>query len=96
MLRFQHNKREAANIKYISALPVIFGVKYFADALWKVANERAIEVQLKYRLIEVLPKENLAVFESIDEPHQQMVQQVIFRKELVVKSDYKLYYVLQI
>lgn len=72
----QQNKREAANIKYISALPVIFGVKYFADALWKVANERDIEVLLKYRLVEVRPNENVAIFESIEKPHQQLRQEV--------------------
>lgn len=65
-----------AQIKYISALPVIFGVKYFADALWKVVDKRDIEVQLKYRLVEVKAKENVAIFESLDEPSVQMRQEV--------------------
>ena len=33
---------------YYTALPVIFGVKKYADALWKVVKERGIHVNLRY------------------------------------------------
>lgn len=85
----QNNKRSAANIKYITSLPVIFAAKYYADALWKVATERKIEVQLKHRLIEVRPQENVAVFESVDKPHDQIRLEVyvIISIYLILKSN---------
>ena len=36
-----------ANMVYYTALPVIFGVKKYADALWKVVKERGINVNLR-------------------------------------------------
>lgn len=65
------NKRRNAKIIYNTALPVIFGVKYFADALWQVVNERNIEVNLKTNLVEVLPDKNVAVFANVDNPSER-------------------------
>lgn len=65
------NKRQNAKIIYNTALPVIFGVKYFADALWKVVNERNIDVNLKTNLVEVLPDKNIAVFANVDKPSER-------------------------
>lgn len=64
------NKRQNAKIIYNTALPVIFGVKYFADALWKVVKERGIDVNLKTNLVEVLPDKHIAVFANVDNPSQ--------------------------
>ena len=40
---------------YNTALPVIFGVKHYADALWKVVEKRNLKVNLRTNLVEVLP-----------------------------------------
>lgn len=65
------NKRQNAKIIYNTAMPAIFAVKYFADALWKVVKERDIEVNLKTNLVEVLPDKNVAVFASVDNPSER-------------------------
>lgn len=67
-LSLQTNKRDAAKVIYNTSLPVIFGVKYFADALWKVVEKRDIEVNLKTELVEVIGDKNIAVFASVDDP----------------------------
>lgn len=59
-------KRAGANIMYNTSLPVIFGVKHYADALWKVVEDRKINVNLKTNLVEVLPGGRQAVFENLD------------------------------
>lgn len=64
-------KRDKAHIFYNSALPTIFGCKYFADALWKVANERHVEVNLKTNLVEVQADKNTAIFASVDNPNEK-------------------------
>jgi len=66
-------KRDGSNIMYFATLPVIFGVKKYADALWKVVNERNIQVNLNRNLVEVDGKE--AVFENLEDPsapHQRV------------------------
>lgn len=63
----QNNKRQNAKIIYNTALPVLFGVKYFADALWKVIEKRDIKVNLKTELVEVNAAKNLATFVDVDD-----------------------------
>jgi sulfide:quinone oxidoreductase len=58
--------RQNANVMYCTSLPDIFGVKYFAVGLWKVAKDRNIDVRLRQNLIEVLPDERKAVFQHMD------------------------------
>lgn len=70
------NKREKANIFYNSALPTIFGCKYFADALWIVAKERNVNVKLKTNLVEVRSDKNEAIFANIDHPNERTVVNV--------------------
>lgn len=72
----RNNKRSNANIIYNTALPVLFGVKYFADALWKVVKERDIQVNLKRNLIEVKHEKNLAIFANVDNPNEQTTVEV--------------------
>jgi len=55
-----------ANIHYFSSLPVIFGVKKYADALWEVVKGRNINVHLRHNLVEVKPETKEAVFENLD------------------------------
>lgn len=47
-------------------MPVIFGVKHYADALWEVVKKRDINVNLRTNLVEVLPSGREAVFENLD------------------------------
>lgn len=70
------NKRKQAHIIYNTALPNIFGVKYFADALWTVANKREIEVNLKTNLVEVQGDKNVAVFANMDNPNEKKYVEV--------------------
>lgn len=37
-------KRDKANVQYHTSLPVIFGVKKYADALWKQTEAKNINV----------------------------------------------------
>lgn len=59
-------KRKSANIFYNTSLANIFGVKYYADALWPVAKKRDITVNLRTNLAEVLPNGRQAIFENLD------------------------------
>lgn len=65
------NKRKNAKLFYNTALPSIFGCKYFADALWIVANDRNIDVNLKTNLIKVDGDRNVAVFANVENPNEQ-------------------------
>ncbi|XP_059620369.1 sulfide:quinone oxidoreductase, mitochondrial [Phlebotomus argentipes] len=64
-------KRKDARIIYNTALPVIFGVKHYADALWKVAKKREVTVNLRMNLKQVFPERNQAVFENLDKPGEE-------------------------
>lgn len=59
-------KRGGAKVIYNTSLPVIFGVKTYADALWKVVKNRNIDVNLRTNLVEVLPCGKKAIFENLD------------------------------
>ncbi|CAL4061214.1 unnamed protein product, partial [Meganyctiphanes norvegica] len=63
-------KRDDANIIYNTSLPVLFGVKHYADALWKVVEGRNINVNLRHNLIEVKPDTKEAVFQNLDKPEE--------------------------
>lgn len=65
------NKRQNAKIIYNTALPVLFAVKRYADALWIVVKERDIQVNLKTNLVEVQPEKNIAIFASVDAPNER-------------------------
>ena len=67
-------KRDKANVIYHSALPVIFGVKKYADALWEVVKERDIQVNLRSNLIEVKPDSKEAIFQNLDKPEELKVR----------------------
>lgn len=45
---------------------MIFGVKHYADALWKIVEKRDITINLRTNLIQVIPDKNVAVFENLD------------------------------
>ncbi|XP_077291460.1 sulfide quinone oxidoreductase isoform X2 [Arctopsyche grandis] len=60
------SNRNDVNITYNSSLGVIFGVKKYADALWKIVKKRDINVNLRRNLIEVKPDTSEAVFQNLD------------------------------
>ncbi|XP_055373930.1 sulfide:quinone oxidoreductase, mitochondrial [Condylostylus longicornis] len=62
----KHNKRQNSTVTYMTSLPVIFGVKPYADALWEVVKKRDINVTLRKNLCEVKPEQNVAVFQDLD------------------------------
>ncbi|XP_015524956.1 sulfide:quinone oxidoreductase, mitochondrial [Neodiprion lecontei] len=69
---YWHNKRKLQDIHvtYNTALPVIFGVKKYADALWKVCQSRNISVNLQTNLIEIRTSKNEAVFQNLQNPDE--------------------------
>lgn len=66
-------KRSKANFIYNTSLPVLFGVKKYADALWEIVKKRDINVNLRHNLIEVRPDKREAVFENLDHPAETKV-----------------------
>lgn len=66
-------KRENAKVLYHTSLPVIFGVKKYADALWEQVKEKDIQVTLRSNLIEVNPDKKEATFENLDKPEEKTV-----------------------
>ena len=75
-LHFQSGRRDKANIEYFTSLPVLFGVKKYADALWEIVNERNINVNLRHNLVEVKPDSKEAVFQNLDSPEERVTKQV--------------------
>ena len=67
-------KRAGATVTYNTSRPVIFGVKHYADALWKVVKKRGINVNLRTNLVEVLPGGKQAVFENLDTQEKSTVE----------------------
>ncbi len=66
----QMGKRDKAKFEYHTSLPVLFGVKKYADSLWEVIKERDINVNLRSNLIEVKPDSREAVFQNLDKPEE--------------------------
>ncbi|EDW68673.1 sulfide:quinone oxidoreductase, mitochondrial [Drosophila virilis] len=64
-------KRDKINVIYNTALPVLFGVKHYADALWPIVKKRNITVNTRRNLIEVKPGQDIAVFENLDNPAER-------------------------
>ncbi|XP_062277461.1 sulfide:quinone oxidoreductase, mitochondrial-like isoform X2 [Scomber scombrus] len=66
-------KRGKANIIYNTSLPVLFGVKKYADSLWEIVKQRDLKVNLRQNLIEVRADKQEAVFENLDKPGETQV-----------------------
>ncbi|CAO1317409.1 unnamed protein product [Diamesa hyperborea] len=60
------NVRKNAKIIYNTSLPVLFGAKHYADALWKVVEERKIDVNLRTNLVAITDNGKQAIFENLD------------------------------
>lgn len=66
-------KRAKANLIYNTSLPVLFGVKKYADSLWDIVKQRDLQVNLRHNLIEVRADKQEAVFENLDKPGETKV-----------------------
>uniref|UniRef100_A0A3B4Z5J5 Sulfide:quinone oxidoreductase, mitochondrial n=2 Tax=Stegastes partitus TaxID=144197 RepID=A0A3B4Z5J5_9TELE len=66
-------KRAKANVIYNTSLPVLFGIKKYADSLWEVVKRRDLQVNLRHNLIEVRADKQEAVFENLDKPGETKV-----------------------
>ncbi|XP_004932579.1 sulfide:quinone oxidoreductase, mitochondrial isoform X1 [Bombyx mori] len=69
------NVRSKSNITYNTCLPVIFGVKKYADALLKVVERKKINVNYKTVLKEVKPDRREAVFYNTDDKTKETTMQ---------------------
>ncbi|KAI4498006.1 hypothetical protein M0802_006830 [Mischocyttarus mexicanus] len=62
------NVRNNIEVIYHTSLPVIFGVKKYADALWNVCNKRNINVKTRSNLVKIDIDKREATFENLDAP----------------------------
>ena len=51
----------------------MFGAKHYADALWKVVEERKIDVNLRTNLVAIADNGKQAIFENLDTNEQTKV-----------------------
>ncbi|XP_034060863.1 sulfide:quinone oxidoreductase, mitochondrial isoform X1 [Gymnodraco acuticeps] len=68
-------KRAKANIIYNTSLPVLFGIKKYADSLWEIVKQRDLQINMRQNLIEVRADKQEAVFENLDKPGETKVFQ---------------------
>lgn len=72
----KENKRSQVKVMYNTSLPVIFGVKKYADALWKICKERDITVNTRRNLVSINLEKSEALFENLDNPEEKFTLQV--------------------
>ncbi|TMW39331.1 hypothetical protein DOY81_015589 [Sarcophaga bullata] len=72
------NKRKNVNMIYNTALPVIFRVKHYADALWIVCKKRDIQVNTSRNLIKVKPDQDIAIFENLNKRKEKFEEEYSF------------------
>nr|XP_020477355.1 sulfide:quinone oxidoreductase, mitochondrial-like [Monopterus albus] len=66
-------RRAQAKVIYNTSLPVLFGIKKYADSLWDIVKRRDLQVNLRQNLIEVRADKKEAVFENLDKPGETKV-----------------------
>ncbi|XP_070162971.1 sulfide:quinone oxidoreductase, mitochondrial isoform X2 [Polyergus mexicanus] len=74
----KHNLRNNIDVVYNTALPVIFGVKKYADSLWNVCKERDISINLQTNLVKIDSNKKQATFEKLNSPGETSVQDYSF------------------
>lgn len=70
----RQNVRDNIKVVYNTALPVIFGVKKYADALWDVCKKRNITVNVQTNLVKINPATEEAVFQKLDGSNETFVE----------------------
>lgn len=78
LLYLKHNLRNNIDVVYNTALPVIFGVKKYANSLWNVCKERDITVNLQTNLVKIDLNKKQATFEKLNSSGETSVQDVCF------------------
>lgn len=86
MLAFQTGKRQKAKVIYNTSLPVLFGIKKYADSLWEIVKQRDLQINLRKNLIEVRADKQEAVFENLDKPGETTVFEVSFIIVFTIKQ----------
>lgn len=76
MILFKTGKRDKAKVIYNTSLPVLFGIKKYAETLWDIVKTRDLQVNLRHNLIEVRADKQEAVFENLDKPGETTVFEV--------------------
>ncbi|EFN60231.1 Sulfide:quinone oxidoreductase, mitochondrial [Camponotus floridanus] len=74
----KHNLRNNIDVVYNTALPVIFGVKKYANSLWNVCKERDITVNLQTNLVKIDLNKKQATFEKLNSSGETSVQDYSF------------------
>lgn len=77
---FQNNLRDKIDVTYNTSLPVIFGVKKYADALWGVCKSRDIKVNTQRSLVEIRGDKKVAIFQNLQNPEEMIVEKVRTRR----------------
>ena len=66
----RHNVRSNSKVLFTSAIDKIFTVKKYADSLWKIINERNIEVKLRHELVAIDARNKVATYKNLDDQTQ--------------------------
>ncbi|XP_062318637.1 sulfide:quinone oxidoreductase, mitochondrial [Osmerus eperlanus] len=66
-------RRANSTVIYNTSLPVLFGIKKYADTLWEIVKRQDLQVNLRQNLIEVRADKQEAVFENLDKPGETKV-----------------------
>lgn len=74
----KQNLRDKIEVVYNTPLPVIFGVKKYADSLWELCNRRNIKANVSTNLIEIKPDKNEAVFQNLEKPEETWIENYSF------------------
>lgn len=69
----QNKLRDKSEVQYHTALPVLFGVKKYADVLAPMCEARGIQVNKRSHLVELTHRKKQAVFENLDSKQRRTV-----------------------
>lgn len=67
MLQRSLRENHEVSITYYTALPVLFGVKKYAEALWDIIIYREINATVNINLVEINPRTQMAIFQRLED-----------------------------
>lgn len=73
----KNNLRDKANILFNTALPKMFGIQHYSDALFKMTKERNIHPNFRHNLVEVRGDKQEAVFDILNEDGKPIKQTTV-------------------
>lgn len=71
--KLQAGTRSGITINYNTALPVIFGVKHYAEPLRKICAERSLNVNYRLNLVKIDWERKQAYFQNLDKPEEKLI-----------------------